>query len=88
MDNYTAELVGQAKKDFEKVKKSAYKDIVIDLIKIIKNNPYQNPPPYEKLQPPRDNKYSRRINKQHRFVYKVFEEEKHIQIMSMWTHYE
>jgi Txe/YoeB family toxin of toxin-antitoxin system len=93
MKKYTAELIGQAKKDFEKVKKSIYKDTVRELIKIIIKNPFQNPPPYEKLQlprdkPPRDNKYSRRINKQHRLVYKVFEKEKHIQILSMWTHYE
>ena len=67
---------------------SNYRDKVIELIRIIQNNPFQNPPPYEKLQPPRNNKYSRRISKQHRLVYEVIEEENFIKILSMWTHYE
>ena len=49
---------------------------------------YKNPPHYEKLQPPRDNKYSRRINKQHRIVYEVLEDERVIKILGLWTHYE
>jgi len=58
------------------------------LIEIIKVNPYQNPPEYEKLVGNLQGLYSRRINRQHRLVYEVFEEEKIIKIVSMWTHYE
>lgn len=58
------------------------------LIDIIKENPYQNPPPYEKLTGDLKDFYSRRINIQHRLVYQVMEKEKIIRILSMWTHYE
>ncbi|MDR0872025.1 MAG: Txe/YoeB family addiction module toxin [Prevotellaceae bacterium] len=85
---WTIEFSNYALKQRDTVLKSAYKDKVSDLLDILTNNPFQNPPPYEKLQPPRDNKYSRRINKQHRLVYEVFESEGYIKILSMWTHYE
>ena len=58
------------------------------LIAIIKENPFQNPPPYEKLVGDLNGSYSRRINVQHRLVYDVFEEEQTIKILSLWTHYE
>ena len=58
------------------------------LIEIIKENPYQTPPPYEKLVGDLEGLYSRRINIKHRLVYKVLEEEKVIKILSLWTHYE
>jgi Txe/YoeB family toxin of toxin-antitoxin system len=58
------------------------------LIDILKLNPYQNPPPYEKLVGDLKTAYSRRINIQHRLVYQVFEDEKTVKILSMWTHYE
>ncbi len=58
---------------------------LIDLIAI---NPFQNPPPYEKLIGDMSGLYSRRINIQHRLVYQVYEEEKSIKIVSMWSHYE
>lgn len=58
------------------------------LIDIIRYNPYQNPPPYEKLIGDLEGAYSRRINVQHRLVYQVDETEKLIKILSMWTHYE
>lgn len=58
------------------------------LIEVIKNNPYQNPPPYEKPVGELKGAYSRRINLQHRLVYEVYEEEKIVKILSMWTHYE
>lgn len=60
----------------------------LGLIKIIENNPFQNPPPYEKLVGDMKGAYSRRINIQHRLVYMVYEEEKIIKIVSLWTHYE
>ena len=55
---------------------------------MIKKNPYQNPPPYEKLENNLKNKYSRRINLKHRLVYEVLEDKKIVKILSMWTHYE
>ena len=62
------------------------------LIDIVKVNPYKNPPEYEKLVGNLMGLYSRRINRQHRFVYEVFEneteEERFVKIISMWTHYE
>lgn len=58
------------------------------LIDIISDNPFQNPPPYEKLVNDLKGMYSRRINAKHRLVYQVFEERKIIKILSLWTHYE
>lgn len=58
------------------------------LIEIIKNNPYQVPPAYEKLTGDMSEYYSRRINIQHRLVYQVLEEEKIVKVLSIWSHYE
>jgi len=58
------------------------------LVEIIKVNPYQNPPPYEKLSGDLQGHLSRRINVQHRLVYEVLEDEKIIKVRRMWTHYE
>lgn len=58
------------------------------LIDILKNNPYQNPPPYEKLENNLKGLFSRRINLKHRLVYEIFEEQKTIKILSLWSHYE
>ena len=69
----------KAAKIDEKVKK---------LIEILKENPFRNPPPYEQLVGELKGFYSRRINIQHRLVYQVYEEEKTVKIVSMWTHYE
>lgn len=59
-----------------------------NLIELIKEDPYQTPPTYEKLQGDLFGLYSRRINIKHRLVYQVSEDEKVIKILSMWTHYE
>lgn len=58
------------------------------LIDVIAENPFQNPPPYEKLCGDMNGLYSRRINIQHRLVYQVYTEEKTVKIISMWSHYE
>lgn len=58
------------------------------LINLIAENPFQNPPPYEKLVGDISGLYSRRINIQHRLVYQVYEDERAIKIVSMWSHYE
>lgn len=59
-----------------------------NIITIIKNNPYQIPPPYEKLSGRLKTAYSRRINIQHKLVYEVDNETKKIYVLSVWTHYE
>ena len=78
----------KAIKDIEKIKSSKLEKIAKNLINIIKENPYQNPPSYEKLVGDLKGLYSRRINLKHRLVYEVIEEEKAIKIISLWTHYE
>lgn len=70
------------------LKSAKLDDKVKKLIEIIKTDPFQNPPPYEKLIGDLNGYYSRRINVQHRLVYQVYEEVKTIKIVSMWTHYE
>ena len=58
------------------------------LIDLLRERPFQNPPPFEKLQGDLQGAFSRRINIKHRLVYQVLEEEKAVKILSMWTHYE
>ena len=58
------------------------------LIDILREDPYRTPPPWEKLQGDLQGAFSRRINIKHRLVYQVYEEEKTVKIISMWTHYE
>lgn len=58
------------------------------LIDLLRENPFQSPPPYEKLQGDLAGAYSRRINIKHRLVYTVDEAEKTVKIISMWSHYE
>lgn len=76
-----------AVKDIPKLK-AAHLDIKAKaLIEVIKENPYQKPPRYEKLVGDLEGLYSRRINIRHRLVYEVFESEKIIKIISLWIHY-
>lgn len=76
-----------AVKDIPKLK-AAHLDIKAKaLIEVIKENPYQKPPRYEKLIGDLEGLYSRRINIRHRLVYEIFESEKIIKIISLWTHY-
>jgi len=78
----------QAQKDSRKIIESGLKEKAKQLISILENNPFQNPPPYEKLIGELSGAYSRRITIQHRLVYHVFEQEKIVRILRMWTHYE
>jgi toxin YoeB len=78
----------QAQKDAKKLAKSGLKKKAIELLEVLKINPYQNPPPYEKLVGDLSDAYSRRINIQHRLVYQVLESECIVKIIRMWTHYE
>lgn len=77
-----------ALKDIPKLKAAHLDGKAKDLIAVIQENPYQNPPPYEKLVGDLKDLYSRRINGQHRLVYEVFERERIIKIVSLWSHYE
>ena len=81
-------LSSNAKRQSKTALNSTYREKIENLLKIIAANPFQNPPPYEKLEPPADNSYSRRINRRHRLSYKIYEKEKIIKILSLWTHYE
>lgn len=73
---YTVKFTKQAVKDIEKLKLSGLSSKAKRIIEIMKVNPYQTPPPYEKLVEDLAGLYSRRLNIQHRLVYEVFEEEK------------
>lgn len=78
----------QAKKDAKKLASASLKQTTQVLLDIIRQNPYQNPPPYEKLVGDLSGAYSRRINIQHRLVYQILDEENIVKILRMWTHYE
>ncbi|MFO1379367.1 MAG: Txe/YoeB family addiction module toxin [Chitinivorax sp.] len=77
-----------AQKDASKIASSGLKEKAKALLLIIAENPFQNPPPYEKLVGDVAGAYSRRINIQHRIVYQALQEEKVVKILRMWTHYE
>ena len=77
-----------AQKDAKKVAASGLKRKAQELLNVLKENPYQNPPPYEKLVGNLNGAYSRRINIQHRLVYQVLEEEHVVKVLRLWTHYE
>jgi len=78
----------KAQKDARKLASSGLKNKAEELLQIISENPYQNPPPYEKLVGDLSGALSRRINIQHRLVYQVYEQEKSVKILRLWTHYE
>lgn len=96
---YKISLTHQAEKDAKKIEQSGLKPKTASLLIIIRQNPFQNPPPYEKLKGFKDT-YSRKINIQHRLVYQVLPNEDNeldengvpyqgkIKIIRMWTHYE
>ena len=97
---YKIKYTKQAEKDARLLEQSKLEKNAIELLSIIKKDPYQNPPPYEKLKGELQGSYSRRINKQHRIVYDVLpntEELKDengepyigiVKVIRMWTHYE
>jgi len=81
-------LSKQAYKDLEKITRSGLSEKVKKLTDVLELNPYQNIPEYEKLNGFRIKTHSRRINVQHRLVYKLYDKEKTVKILRMWTHYE
>jgi Txe/YoeB family toxin of toxin-antitoxin system len=78
----------QAQKDARKLASSGLKNKAQNLLSIIQQDPYQNPPPYEKLVGDLSGTYSRRINIQHRLVYQILETKKSIKVLRLWSHYE
>ncbi len=77
-----------ARKDAKKLAKSELKHRAQELLVVLKNDPFQNPPPFEKLVGDLEGAYSRRINIQHRLVYQVLIDERVVKVLRMWTHYE
>ena len=88
MVNYKIVYTKQAIKDTKKLQAANLDKKAKELLEIIKQNPFQMPPRYEKLVGDLTGAYSRRINIQHRLVYQVFEDIKTIKIIRLWTHYE
>jgi len=77
----------QAQKDAKKLSAGGLRSKVEKLLDILRENPYQTPPPFEKLLGDLSGAYSRRINIQHRLVYQVLADEKVVKVIRMWTHY-
>ena len=86
--NYKLVYTKAAQKDAKKIKDAGLKDKCVNLLELIAENPYQNPPPFEKLRGNLKGSISRRINIKHRLVYEVYESKKTIKVIRMWTHYE
>ena len=78
----------QSQEDAQKLAASGLKTKAQTLLAVIRENPFQNPPPYEKLVGDLSGAYSRRINIQHRLVYQIYEDEHIVKIIRMWSHYE
>ena len=85
---WTLYYTKQAQKDARKLTSSRLKTKAQQLLTILQSDPWQAPPPFEKLVGDLSGAYSRKINIQHRLVYQVLEPEKAIKILRLWTHYE
>ena len=78
----------QAQNDARRLAEAGLKDKAVALLEILEANPFQTPPPFEKLVGDLAGAYSRRINIQHRLVYQVLEEERIVKVIRLWSHYE
>lgn len=85
--NYRIVYAKQAQKDAKQISRSNLKDKALKLINLLEEDPFKKPPEYEALVGDLSGIYSRRINIQHRLVYQVYEEEKVVKVLRMWTHY-
>jgi toxin YoeB len=85
---YRLIFTNQAQKDAKKLAHSGLKPKAQALLQLLKEDPMQSPPRFEKLVGNLNGTYSRRINLQHRLVYQILEEQKTIKVIRMWTHYE
>lgn len=77
-----------ALKDAKKLSAAGLREKAQAMLDVLAEDPFQNPPPYEKLVGDLEGAYSRRINIQHRLVYEVFKKERTVRVLRMWTHYE
>lgn len=78
----------QAQKDAKKLAATGLRSRTERLLNILRENPYQTPPPFEKLVGDLAGAYSRRINIQHRLVYEILDKDKVVKVIRMWTYYE
>jgi toxin YoeB len=85
---WTVVFTKQAQKDSKKLASTGLKPKAERLLKVLELNPFQTPPPYEKLVGDLAGAYSRRINIQHRLVYQILPEQRIVKVIRMWTHYE
>jgi len=86
--SWTLVYTRQAQKDAKKLSASGLRGKAERLLEILKKDPYQRPPPFERLQGDLQGAISRRINIQHRLVYQVLEKTQTVKVIRMWTHYE
>ena len=77
-----------AQQDAQKLSAAGLKEKTQALLAVLRDNPFQNPPPYEKLVGDLSSAFSRRINIQHRLVYQVLNEQNVVKVLRMWSHYE
>lgn len=85
---WTVVYARHALNDAKKLSAAGLKEKAQEPLEVLVNDPFQNPPAYEKLVGDLDGAYSRRINIQHRLVYEVFKKERTVRVLRMWTHYE
>lgn len=85
---WTLEFTKHALKDAVKLKRAGMWKKAEELLGVLEKNPFENPPPFERLIGDLDGIYSRRINIQHRLTYTVDEETRAVRVLRMWTHYE
>ena len=88
VDPWRLVFTKQAQRDAKKLSPANLRSRAEELLEILKEDPFRNPPRYEKLVGDLAGAYSRRINIQHRLVYQVLEEERVVKVLRMWTHYE
>jgi Txe/YoeB family toxin of toxin-antitoxin system len=86
--SYDLVYTRQAKRDAKKLKGTPLAKKVKELLEIIREDPFADPPPYEALVGDLQGAYSRRINIQHRLVYQIYEGERVVKVLRLWTHYE
>ena len=85
---WTLHYTSRARKDARKLARAGLGERARELLDIIQENPFRNPPPHEKLVGDLAGAYSRRINIQHRLVYQVLKDERAVKVLRLWTHYE
>lgn len=86
--NWQLVYTKQAQKDAQKLAAAGLKDKAKALLVVVQDNPFQTPPPYEKLIGDLAGAYSRRINIQHRLVYQVLQDEQVVKVLRLWSHYD